>query len=237
MPQFGTSWVNWSDYLAGQGSKPGEMAQGLSSELDTQAGSALTGIKDAESAYRGSAVAGGPGLSFTDALRRQANTATDELNAAQDTYGLQALMQKRRAGTGYTSGMGLYDAALTGSAAGSKFQGMKGKYRDLFGGMEAAQGRAGALQNSLNSVAASSQPIPDGKDGGVDGRVGGVSGDKERKRILAEMLARQRSRGEGQRGSTGRDHNLAKDPHQDPFGAYDGAGLKNTKDWFSRWGL
>lgn len=138
MPQIGGTWVNWQDYLAANQPAAEQMASGLVSDIGAQAGAAQSALTDAETAALAS---GAQSMDVSDGLRRGVSDATSALDATRDTYGIQALLQRKRRGTGYTPGMSLYDAALTGGAAGSRFSGLRGQYGDLFGGVDRAQGR------------------------------------------------------------------------------------------------
>lgn len=213
MPQFGNSWINWGDYLGLNREGAEKQASGLYGEIDQNAGSALTGIQNAEAATKP-----GEAIDFSAGLRSQANRATGELGAAAGgTYGLQALLQRRRAGTGYTSGMGLMDAALTGSAAGSSFQGLKGKYGDLFGGMEKAQTRHAERKNEHDRL--SDTGVTGILDGGPQVTPEEIERDRERKRLRDEY-------GDQLAGNAGGGGGMASPrTDADPYDA-----------WFERWG-
>lgn len=213
MPNFGSNFVNWEQYLAAQGAQPQAQADAMYGALDAQGQGATDAIAGAEAERLR-----GQDLTFSDATRGQVNRATDEIGAAsKGTYGLQALYQNQRKGTGYTPGQGLYDGALTGAAGGSKFQGLRGKYRDLFGGMEAAQGRAGERQAA---EVLSDTPV-EGKE--RSDTVGGVNTDKERAQLLARRQAAQ-----AQFRTMGQERNKRVDPVRHETEA--------DHQWFERWG-
>jgi hypothetical protein len=128
MPNMGGSFVNWDQFFGANQPQAQGMADGLYDQLSGQSSAAQAGIGGIKAP-----------TDITDPLRRQVSNATQGLNAAANgTYGIQALLQQRNAGTGYTPGQSLYDAALTGAAGGSRFQGLRGQYSNLFGGLERA---------------------------------------------------------------------------------------------------
>lgn len=218
MPQIGNQFVNWGQYLALNDDDARRQAQGLQTGLANDASAAMTGIRSAEES-----TSTGQTIDFSPALRGLANRATDGLNAAAGgTYGLQALLQRQRKGTGYTAGQGLYDAALTGSAAGSAFKGLRGQYRDLFGGMEKAQGRKSA-EGTPHAT--------DGLGGGIkDGGATTTDADIERERYWDEIRREQPElfRGRNVGGRTLPNVQQHRGPVKDDF--------SNWQQWFERFG-
>lgn len=178
MPMIGGQWVNFSDLYSANQPQAQSMASGMATQVGQQAEAAQQGLSAAEQA---ALAAGAKEMDVSDGLRRSVGNATSALDATRDTYGIQALLQRRRAGTGYTPGMSLYDAALTGTAAGSSFGGLRGRYSDLFGGIGRAQGRVHdayvARQNQYGGAGGGTPPdtVPRDPNQGNDVPGGGNS--------------------------------------------------------------